>query len=35
MDFNPINTQEEFDARVAEVYGDVAGLQGQITALTG
>lgn len=35
MDFTPINTQEEFDARVREVHGDVAGLQGQITTLTG
>lgn len=34
-EFNPINTQEEFDARVTEVYGDVKGFQGQITALTG
>lgn len=34
-DFNPINTQEEFDAAVRERYGDVAGLQGQITTLTG
>lgn len=35
MDFNPINTQEEFDAAVRERYGDVAGLQGQINTLTG
>lgn len=35
MDFTPINTQEEFDARVTELYGDVNGLQGQITTLTG
>lgn len=35
MDFTPINTQEEFDARVREVHGDIAGLQGQITTLTG
>lgn len=35
MDFTPINTQEEFDARVAKVYGDVKDLQGQITTLTG
>lgn len=35
MDFNPINTQEEFDAAVREKYGDVEGLQGQVTALTG
>ena len=33
--FNPINTQEEFDARVSEMYGDVKGLQGQIATLTG
>ena len=30
MEFTPINTQEEFDARVREVHGDIAGLQGQI-----
>lgn len=35
MEFTPINTQEEFEARVAEVYGDVADLQGQIQTLTG
>lgn len=35
MDFTPINTQEEFDNRVRELYGDVADLQGQITTLTG
>lgn len=35
MDFTPISTQEEFDARVRELYGDVADLQGQITTLTG
>ena len=35
MEFTPINTQEEFDARVREVHGDVAGLQGQIETLTG
>ena len=35
MEFNPINTQEEFDARVTELYGDVSGLQQQITTLTG
>lgn len=34
-EFRPINTQEEFDARVSEVYGDVKGLQGQISTLTG
>lgn len=33
-EFVPINTQEEFDARVREVHGDIAGLQGQITTLT-
>lgn len=35
MEFTPINTQEEFEQRVAEVYGDVNSLQGQITTLTG
>lgn len=35
MEFTPINTQEEFDARVTEVYGDVKDLQGKITTLTG
>lgn len=35
MEFTPINTQEEFDARVREIHGDVAGLQGQIETLTG
>lgn len=35
MEFTPINTQEEFDARVREVHGDIAGLQNQITTLTG
>lgn len=35
MEFTPINTKEEFEARVAEVYGDVADLQGQIQTLTG
>lgn len=35
MEFNPINTQEEFDARVSELYGDVSGLQQQVTTLTG
>lgn len=34
-EFKPINTQEEFDARVREVHGDVAGLQNQINTLTG
>ncbi len=34
-EFKPINTQEDFDAAVAARYGDVAGLQGQIDALTG
>lgn len=34
MDFTAINTQEEFESRVREVYGDVAGLQGQIETLT-
>lgn len=31
MEFNPINTQEDFDARVTELYGDVAGLKGTIS----
>lgn len=35
MEFTPINTQEEFEARVLEVYGDVKGLKGQIETLTG
>lgn len=35
MEFTPINTQEEFDARVTELYGDVRDLQGQVTTLTG
>ena len=35
MEFIPINTQEEFEARVTEVYGNVKDLQGQITTLTG
>lgn len=35
MEFEPINTQEEFDNRVRELYGDVNDLQGQITTLTG
>jgi hypothetical protein len=34
-EFIPINTQEEFDAAVEKAYGDVKGLQGQITTLTG
>lgn len=34
MDFTPINTQEDFDARVRELYGDVDDLQGKITTLT-
>lgn len=34
MEFTPITTQEEFDARVREVHGDVSGLQGQIDTLT-
>ena len=34
MEFTPINTQEEFDTRVAELYGDVNDLQGKITAHT-
>lgn len=34
-EFNPINTQEEFDAAVRERYGDVENLQSQIATLTG
>lgn len=34
-EFNPINTQEEFDAAVRERYGDVENLQSQINTLTG
>lgn len=34
-EFNPINTQEEFDSAVRKRYGDVEDLQGQITKLTG
>ena len=34
MEFTPINTQEDFDTRVAELYGDVNDLQGKITAHT-
>lgn len=35
MPFEPINTQEEFDARVTQLYGDVGNLQQQIDTLTG
>ena len=35
MKFEPIQTKEDFDARVQELYGDVKDLQGQITTLTG
>lgn len=35
MEFEAITTQEAFEARVAEIYGDVADLQGQIQTLTG
>lgn len=35
MEFTPINTQEDFDARVKELYGDVNDLQGQISTLNG
>ena len=31
----PINTQEEFDAAVAEVHGDIAALKDQVATLTG
>lgn len=34
-EFNPINTQEEFDTAVRERYGDVENLQSQIDTLTG
>lgn len=30
----PINNQEEFDAAVAEIHGDIAGLKNQVTTLT-
>ncbi len=33
-EFAPINTQEEFDTRVREIHGDVAGLQNQVQTLT-
>ena len=33
MEF-PINNQEEFDAAVAEVHGDIQGLKDQVTTLT-
>ncbi len=35
MPFEPINTQEEFEARVTEVYGDIKDLQGKIQTITG
>lgn len=35
MEFEPINTKEDFEARVKAVYGDVTDLQGQIETLTG
>lgn len=34
-EFNPINTQEEFDAAVTARYGDIGNLQQQINTLTG
>ncbi len=34
MEFTPIATQEEFEARVKDAYGDVKDLQAQITTLT-
>lgn len=34
MEFTPIATQEEFEARVKDVYGDVKDLQTQINTLT-
>lgn len=33
-EFQPINTQEEFDAAVTQRYGDVANLQQQVNTLT-
>ena len=33
-EFEPINTQEEFEQRVKDVYGDVTDLQGKINTLT-
>ena len=30
----PINNQEEFDAAVAEIHGDIAGLKNQVSTLT-
>lgn len=35
MDFEAINTQEEFDARVREAYGDINDLKNQLQTLTG
>ena len=35
MEFTPINTQEEFDNRVRELYGDVGNLQQQLNTVTG
>lgn len=35
MEFTPINTQEEFDSRVREMYGDVGNLQQQLNTVTG
>lgn len=35
MEFTPINTQEEFESRVREVYGDVGNLQQQLKTVTG
>lgn len=35
MEFIPINTEEEFAARVQEKYGNIEDLQGQIATLTG
>lgn len=33
-EFTPINTQEEFDAAVTARYGDIGGLQNQVSTLT-
>lgn len=35
MEFEPVNTQEEFEARVTAQYGDVADLQGRLETVTG
>lgn len=35
MEFEPINTKEDFEARVKEAYGDVDDLKDQVETLTG